>query len=365
MATTKIKKTDGTQTIFGANHKVVGNIAAAKSAAVGAPSLIAPPVVTDTMLGDLKGEDRLAAAEDQLVAAVEGMKNSADFMLALDFASKLHGYSFWNSLFLMAEHSRRRDLDPSTPADPGSFASFNKWKELGRTVKKGAKGYPVFVPVTASGSYYEVNGQKVFLKKGEKPPVGVDVKRSSGAVVGFRVGSTFPEFLTEGEPIPKAPSPVFLEGEGVVGLTESSTKFAESLGFTVEYVNPAELRGANGTMNPSSKTIRVRNDVDHRQQQKTLIHEVAHAVMHSGEGYDYAGCRGMAEVQAEATAYMVTKMLAPDADTSDYSVPYIAGWSNGMKTTEMRQVINSVGKAANQIVDSFNGFKAEQETVDA
>jgi hypothetical protein len=35
-ASKKIKKTDGTQTVFGANHKVVGNIAAPKKAATGA-----------------------------------------------------------------------------------------------------------------------------------------------------------------------------------------------------------------------------------------------------------------------------------------------------------------------------------------
>jgi hypothetical protein len=92
-ASKNVKKTDGTQTIFGANHKVVGNIAAAKSAATGAPSLVAPPhaspqeltyeqfrthaVIVDTELADLYEQrwtifSRMETYIDSLRYAVRG-----------------------------------------------------------------------------------------------------------------------------------------------------------------------------------------------------------------------------------------------------------------------------------------------------
>jgi hypothetical protein len=42
-ASKNVKKTDDTQTVFGANHKVVGNIAAPKTAAGCAPAALLPP----------------------------------------------------------------------------------------------------------------------------------------------------------------------------------------------------------------------------------------------------------------------------------------------------------------------------------
>jgi len=322
---------------------------------VSAPTTPAVPV--DDLYAGLKGDERRAAAETELVAAIQAIHTSEQFLQALNFHARLHKYSMWNSMLLFAEHSRRRALDPSIPEDPGPFKSYDGWQSEGRHVRKGTTGYPVFVPVKSSGRYYELNGQRVFLKRGEKAPPGVEVKKASGELVGFRVGKTFPAYLTDGEPIPEVPKPRILDGGEIDGLDPVLTTLAFARGFRVEYVDPSELAGANGEMDPRSKTIKIRDDVPDAQAQKTLIHELAHAIHHSGDGYDYHGHRGMAETEAEATAYLVTRMLG--GDTSAYSVPYIAGWSAGMKTPEIKRVINKIGSAAKEIVDAYHAAHPE------
>lgn len=65
---------------------------------------------------------------------------------------------------------------------------------------------------------------------------------------------------------------------------------------------------------PGPRTIRVRPDVADAQAVKTLAHEFAHIECgHTADGYDYRGCRGRAEVEAESVAYIVTALAGLDS----------------------------------------------------
>jgi hypothetical protein len=322
--------------------------------------LLAPAPSDDVDFSELDKEARVAAAEKILVDSVESMKNSDDFKKALDFAAKLHNYSMVNTFLLMAEHGRRSSKDTDVPADPGHFASFNKWKSAGRTVKKGAKGYPVWTPIISSGRYYESGGKKIFLKKGENAPAGATVKTVKGELRGFSVGFTFPSYLTEGDPIPELPRPQLLEGGGIEGLTETVETLIWSSGYTIERVPASELGGANGSTNPKTKVVQVRDDVDEAQVQKTLLHEYGHiSAGHCDDEFNYVTCRGFAEVQAEAAAYLAVKMLNPDADTERYSVPYLAGWSHGMSQKEMKSAINKITTISKTVYEHWHSVHAE------
>ena len=56
---------------------------------------------------------------------------------------------------------------------------------------------------------------------------------------------------------------------------------------------------------------------------KTLVHEIAHALLHDEQAAiaDRQGC----ELEAESVAYVVTSALG--IDSSDYSFGYIASWA--------------------------------------
>jgi hypothetical protein len=99
--------------------------------------------------------------------------------------------------------------------------------------------------------------------------------------------------------------------------------------------------------------VRVRPDVADAQAVKTLAHELAHIECgHTAEGYDYTGCRGRAEAEAESVAYIVTAWAG--LDSGAYTVPYVAAWSAGDNDV-VRAAAVTVTAAARRILDHLDG----------
>ena len=71
----------------------------------------------------------------------------------------------------------------------------------------------------------------------------------------------------------------------------------------------------------------------------TLAHELAHALLH-GPAVDYAGNRGLCELEAESAAFVVCASLG--LDTSAYSFGYVAGWQHG-DAAKAREAIKASG----------------------
>lgn len=80
----------------------------------------------------------------------------------------------------------------------------------------------------------------------------------------------------------------------------------------------------NGYCDFSGKQIAVRPDVAPAQAVKTLIHELAHALLHSDE---VPRSKEVAEVEVESVAYIVCDAIG--LDSGDYSFAYVARWSDG------------------------------------
>ena len=78
------------------------------------------------------------------------------------------------------------------------------------------------------------------------------------------------------------------------------------------------------------------------QAVKTLIHELAHALLHS-EGP--VASREIAEVEVESVAFIVCEALG--LDSGEYSFPYVTRWAEGdvemVKTAAERAIV--CGKA--------------------
>ena len=84
------------------------------------------------------------------------------------------------------------------------------------------------------------------------------------------------------------------------------------------------------------------------QTVKTLIHEMAHQNLHSGEQKLE---RNVKEVEAEAVAYTVLQHFG--IDTSDYSFAYIAGWSKEKTTEELKASLDRIRDAADEMITSI------------
>ena len=62
--------------------------------------------------------------------------------------------------------------------------------------------------------------------------------------------------------------------------------------------------------------------------------------------------RNAKEVEAEAVAYTVAQHYG--IETSDYSFAYIAGWSHGKETPELKASLDRIRKAADEMITSID-----------
>jgi hypothetical protein len=93
--------------------------------------------------------------------------------------------------------------------------------------------------------------------------------------------------------------------------------------------------------------------MDPAAQVKTLAHELGHVRLHGPDNPDWAGHRGIGEVEAESVALMIG--AAHGMDTISYTIPYVSGWAGTVKDKDPAEVVQATGervrKAASAILD--------------
>lgn len=276
-----------------------------------------------------KRDERLEEMHEALVKKTDALVTSEGWLQYLDFASKFRQYSFNNTLLILIQCPTATRV-----------ASYKKWAELGRQVRKGEKGLQIFAPMMRKRE--DADGEE------------------RRYISGFRLVSTFDVSQTDGDALPDDVSkPVLLDGEDPEGLFTSLVKIANENGYLIRF-GPSE-RGENGYTSPSEKMIQISEGLSDAQRTKTMIHEVAHMLLHTDEKTlteDAILHRNVAEVEAESVAYIVANVHGMTTDA--YSIPYVAGWSNG-KTEQIAATADRVLKTAKQILAVTDPAEAAEE----
>lgn len=251
---------------------------------------------------DAEREERLEKAHEMLVAKTAALTTSAGWREYLDFASRFHNYSLNNLLLILCQRP-----------DASRVASYKKWGEMGRQVRKGEKSISIFAPMMRKVERENADG----------------VKEEKRYVSGFRLVPVFDVAQTDGDPLPEDPAaPVLLTGEAPDGLWESLAAIVAEYGYTLR--RGPSVRGENGFTSPSEKIVQVTEGLSDAQSVKTLAHEIGHMILHCKDDdltADAVAHRGVAEVEAESIAHLV--MAEHGVATDDYTLPYVAGWSDG------------------------------------
>ena len=240
-------------------------------------------------------------AHDQLVAGVEALTTSEQWLAYLAVAAKFTRYSANNTFLIMLQRP-----------DATRVAGFHTWKSLGRSVKKGAKGIAILCPC--------VRRDRV-----EDAETGETLTHSR--VAGFRVGYVFDVYDTEGDDLPDdalhVQHPV---GVAPDGMWDTLVRRVEEAGFAVQCAPACDeaLGTAWGRTHYAERSVTVKSTADPAGACKTLAHELAHVLLHERRLYEH---RGTVEVEAESVAFIVS--AAWGLDTSSYSTGYLAGWSGG------------------------------------
>lgn len=209
------------------------------------------------------------------------------------------------------------DFDKSK-FDPKAAAEARK-QEMDRFVKKGEKGIRVMAPapykMEREQDKMAADGKPVLDKDGEPVPrLGVD--ELTGSVGGY---ATLMEVIKQASPVP------------------------------ISFENIES--GAKGYFQVEENRIAIQEGMSEAQTVKTALHEASHASLHNKEAMNADSdkkSRNQKECEAESVAYVVCQHYG--IDTSEYSFPYVAGWSSDKEVPELKASLDTIRRAASDLI---------------
>ena len=294
-----------------------------------------------------KRADQLKEITERLEQGVKDIFTSEMYTKYLLTMSKFHNYSFNNTLLIAMQRP-----------DATLVAGYNAWKnKFNRYVKKGEKGIQIIAPAPVKEreereKIDKDTGLTVLNESGE-PEIEV-VER---VIPRFRVTTVFDYAQTDGEPLPT------LEVNELTARVKDYTLLKEA----IEQVSPVPIRfgeiegNAKGYYSHVDKEICVRADMGESQTIKTMIHEVAHAMLHDSDQMKQRGEEKdqlTKETEAESIAFTVCSALG--IDTSDYSFPYVASWASGKELKELKDSMDTIRLTAADFLEKLETAVAER-----
>lgn len=274
---------------------------------------------------------------EKLEKGVQEVFDSEQFQNLLDTMVKFPHYSVNNNILIMMQKS-----------DATLVQSYTGWKKMGRFVKKGEKGIRILAPapfkLEKEQEKLDEAGKVILDKDGEAVKEKVEIN-----LTAFKPVSTFDISQTEGEPLPSI---------GVDELTGSVEGY-QTLFEAIKSASPVPIgfedikSGTKGYFHVEDNRITINNGMSEIQNVKTAIHEVAHAKLHNAEAQkDNKLSKNSKEVEAESVAYTVCQHYG--IDTSDYSFAYVATWSQGKETPELKESLNTIREAASNLITKID-----------
>lgn len=267
----------------------------------------------------------------QLQKGLDELFVSDKYTQYLDTMSKFHNYSINNCLLISMQKP-----------DATLVAGYTTWRDkFHRHVLKGEKGITIIAPTpfktTREIEVKDTDGNTLLNNDGT--PV---VETKEFIHQSYSITKVFDISQTDGEPLPSITSELRNPVDGFDYYLNS-----------IRDLSPVPIRfddiasGAKGYYSPSKQEIVIQRGMSEEQTLKTAIHECAHARLGHGGENDYFD-KNTREVQAESIAYCCCKHIG--IDTKEYSFGYIAGWSSGRDTKELKESLEIIKKESDQII---------------
>ena len=274
---------------------------------------------------------------DKLERGLTELFNSDSYKSYLSTMSKFHNYSFNNTLLIAMQKP-----------EASLVAGYNAWqKNFGRHVNKGEKAIRILAPVPykikEEREKVDPVTQEIMIDRDGNP----QKEEVEITIPAFRAVYVFDVSQTDGKPIPELEAKELLSGvEGYQDMIHA-----------VEAVSPVPIEmeeidsGAKGYFDREAGRIAVQENMSESQTLKTMSHEVAHSKLHNKEVEQEEQARkdrNTKEVEAESIAYTVCQHFG--VDTSEYSFGYIAGWSSGRDTKELKSSMDTIRRTASELI---------------
>lgn len=238
-----------------------------------------------------QAEVRREQARAQFEAACDELRSSEGWQRFAKARALLRGYSLNNTLLILAQRP-----------EATTVASYRRWLELGRQVRRGEQSLRIWAPS---------------VRRERDESTG----KETTSVRAFVLVPVFDVSQTEGPPVPEPPPVASLTGDSHAHLLPGLEHEASEAGYAVE--RRQEMPGrAEGFVDHERRLIALSSALEPNGQVAVLVHELAHVY---GARYRDFGRAG-AEVVAETAAHIA--LAAARLDTRAQSVPYVSGWAD-------------------------------------
>lgn len=254
----------------------------------------------------------------ELEQGVQDVLQSDKYRGFLEMMSRFYNYSACNCILIMRQYPKATLV-----------AGYNAWKDkFHRQVKKGEKAIRILAPCPHKKMVIDDDGN-------EK-----EVRWTT-----FRATNVFDVSQTEGEELPTICNRLTDSVEGYDGIIEK-LKGISTVPIRFDGITVA------GYYSPVDKEIVLCEGMSEAQTIKTLVHEIAHSILHDKDtGTEKDADRNTKELQAESVAYTVCQYMG--LDTSEYSFEYLASWSASGDAKELAKSLEVIRKTAKGIIDQI------------
>ena len=279
-------------------------------------------------MAENKNAQQVREITDKLEQGIKELFESERFKEYLRTMSKFYNYSFNNTLLIAMQKPEATYV-----------AGYTSWqRNFDRQVMKGEKGIKILAPAPYKA---QEEHEKI-------DPLTQKVLRPA-----FKVVSVFDVSQTDGKELPD------IIVDELKGTVENYEAFFDAL----KQESPVPISfedipgGAKGFFSPVESRIAIQEGMSEIQTVKTAIHEIAHAKLHAFKPDEKATPedkkdRHTKEVEAESVAYTVCQRYG--IETSDYSFGYIAGWSSGKETKELKSSLDTIRKTAAEMIEGID-----------
>ncbi|WP_225899504.1 ImmA/IrrE family metallo-endopeptidase [Clostridium perfringens] len=299
-----------------------------------------------------KDIDLLVKQADEKIDKVFSSPN--DLKEYLSFMAKFHNYSYRNSI-LIEEQFRGAVV-------VGSFAF---WKEKGYSVNKGEKGIKILVTTKLGDRFIAEDGTiKLISKANEKEKQLIksgELETLEGAIK-FKQGYVFDVSQTN---MPSSELPKMFPNKWLEGDVKNYKAFYKSLEdvaskIGVKIIEPkSELGLVKGVSYTSTREVALNPRNSELQNVKTLIHELAHAKLHTVETRDNY-TKAEKEFQAEIVALSVSSYFG--INTEEYSLRYLSEWTKNATFKDKEKLLKEVSTTVKEYVEIMeDSLNAERE----
>jgi hypothetical protein len=253
------------------------------------------------MLVTSKGKttkELIDASVGALIDALEAGHSEA-LTAYLSAMANFHYYSFGNILLIAAQK-------PGATRVAGIWA----WNKLGRRVRRGEKGIVILAPMVGKKRRKQIEDEDESQATDAKNTTN---QRSYDAqLIGFRGVYVWDVSQTEGAELPKLDEVTGNPDEQLPRLIE----FVTSQNIKLDYsdgIAPARGMSYGGA-------IRLLPDMTPAEGFSTLVHELAHEMIHKAERRTVI-TKTVKETEAEAVAFVVSRAIG--LETGNSSADYI------------------------------------------